>query len=311
MWGPRAGVPWQQEHTALWRPPSLLPTPLQRERGRESASPQFKDRKAEDSPLIRTERSPAEVTQMVGDGSCESHSQFSPLSGLGQHGHNLAGVERVSVDGSPVSLECFSLPLSLFGSKLWWEEGTSTTPLHTGDICGSVQGPAAGLEEASRAIREHTLRRHRLLGLCECFCHHTSLNSVPSLPCLPQCGPCPVLQLLPVPPWALGSDPAALPASELSAAAAPIAFLPGKKMIQLGPGSKPSGSRALVSPAPCTLSSLRKESIPTTSLDQEPDCPAPWTKNPWDIHSCATLTFPSQKGSETASSLETGYGFPI
>lgn len=170
--------------------------------------------------MIRTERSPAKVTQMVGDARCESHFQVSPLPGLGRHCHNRACVEKASVGGSLVSLECLPLPLS------------------------------------PKRLPQHLLKSCTLTALL-------------ALPC------------------------SSLLAPELSTAAAPSlsAFLPGKRIMQLGTGSRPSGSRALVSPEPCMLSSGRKESLPTASLT---GCPAPWTKGPWDTHSCATLTFPPE-----------------
>lgn len=106
-----------------------------------------------------------------------------------------------------------------------------------------------------------------------------------ALPALLWPLPCPAGP--PSDPWASGSHPAALLASELSVSAAPspVTFLPGKKIMQLRAGSRRSGSRVLVIPAHSATPERGPSHRLTGSL-------APWTKDPGDSHSCISLTLP-------------------
>nr|XP_044620456.1 uncharacterized protein LOC123282855 isoform X2 [Equus asinus] len=110
--------------------------------------------------------------------------------------------------------------------------------------------------------------------------------------------PCPVC---PSPCWShyrKGGDPDAA-CKEVATCPSLLAFLPGKKIMQLGAGSRPSGSRALASPARSAATRRRAFPLPHLLL--------PSTKDPWDTHSYGRGTPPPPaKGKDPAPQMSRG-----
>lgn len=160
----------------------------------------------------------------------------------------------------------------------WRDQGCPSAGRgHSGPSSGPCSRPGRGQQhtEGTHFKKALVLRAMPVL-LPPHLLKFCALAIWPALPCNSSQGPEQPLWCHPG-CWALPELPYLASALSATAVHSPLAFLPGKKIMQLGDGSRPSGSRALASPAHSAAMG-RRAFLPPHSLAAQ--LPGTWTLTP-------------------------------